>query len=450
MMASSTRSLSDNYILLLGGVLAGYALVGKGFAYLGFPPLFVGEIAFAAGLAVLLRTGCLLASLTMLPNLLLMAIMAWVLARTLPFISEFGSDALRDSVTIFYGGFAFIVVALVLEDVRRVGTILRYYNKFLNLFIPIAPVSFFISRYLFKYIPTFTAYNVPLLQVRPGEVAVHLAGAAVFILVGFRKVSALYFTLMLVTAIMVVSQNRGAMIAIILPIAIAMLATGRARQLMIAIVVGGLAFAMALALETSFGGAYREPKSSDERSVSAQQIVNNAASIIGQSGVQVESTKTWREDWWSGIVKDTVNGPYFWLGRGFGVNLAVIVGNEAAKPVGGEPALRSPHNVHMTMLARGGVPGAILWELFLACWFGMIIRAWRLARGEGQREWAGLFIFVGCYVMSILIDASFDVALEGPMVGIWFWCLIGLGAGAVMAHRFEFEECRRSNAPSAE
>ena len=38
--------------------LAGYAILGKGFAYLGAPPLFVGEMMLALGLAVIYRTGC--------------------------------------------------------------------------------------------------------------------------------------------------------------------------------------------------------------------------------------------------------------------------------------------------------------------------------------------------------------------------------------------------------
>jgi hypothetical protein len=37
--------------------------------------------------------------------------------------------------------------------------------------------------------------------------------------------------------------------------------------------------------------------------------------------------------------------------------------------------------------------------------------------------------------MAIIIDGTFDVALEGPMLGIWFWCLIGLGIGSVMVYR---------------
>jgi hypothetical protein len=51
-----------------------------------------------------------------------------------------------------------------------------------------------------------------------------------------------------------------------------------------------------------------------------------------------------------------------------------------------------------------------------------------------------LFLFVVCYAMSIMINATFDVTLEGPMQGIWFWCLFGFGIGSVMVYRAQSAE----------
>ena len=59
----------DRYLALLAIALLGYALMGRGFAYLGFPPLYVGEIALLIGTIVFLRTGALVASLATLPSL---------------------------------------------------------------------------------------------------------------------------------------------------------------------------------------------------------------------------------------------------------------------------------------------------------------------------------------------------------------------------------------------
>jgi hypothetical protein len=49
--------------------------------------------------------------------------------------------------------------------------------------------------------------------------------------------------------------------------------------------------------------------------------------------------------------------------------------------------------------------------------------------------------------MAIVIDASFDVALEGPMLGIWFWCLFGLGIASTMIYRAA-SQCERDDRAS--
>jgi hypothetical protein len=424
---------SDHYLVLLSGVLMGYALIGKGFAYLGFPPLFIGEIAFLMGIMILLKTGCLIAALMTLPSLLLATAMAWVLLRTLPFLGVHGFDALRDSVVVMYGGFALIIIALLLEDSSRVKTVFRYYGAFLAVFIPAIPFLFAFNRYLPDYIPNLPGQSVPILQVRAGEVAVHLAGAAVFALAGFRKVTPLWIILLLVALALVAAHNRGAMLAAILPIVFAGVILGKVRKLMTALVIGLAIFGAAYAAETAFT-EYQEPQHSNQRVLSARQIVENAASLVGESGHQTQGTKTWRLNWWEIIINDTLYGANFWTGRGFGLNLADADGFwDGDHP--DLPALRSPHNAHITILARAGVPGLALWLLVLGSWLGMLMNAMVTARRRGQTDWANLFLFIGCYVIAIIINASFDVALEGPMQGIWFWCLFGFGVGAVMVYR---------------
>ena len=57
------------------------------------------------------------------------------------------------------------------------------------------------------------------------------------------------------------------------------------------------------------------------------------------------------------------------------------------------------------------------------------------ARLRGDQAWANFFVLIFCYALGFLIDATFDVTLEGPMAGIWFWSLIGVGTGATMVYR---------------
>jgi hypothetical protein len=99
------------------------------------------------------------------------------------------------------------------------------------------------------------------------------------------------------------------------------------------------------------------------------------------------------------------------------------------------PRVRSPHSAHMTMLGRSGVPGLALWTLTLGSALVTLIWNMVVARRRSDRDWANFFLFLACYLMAIIIDASFDVALEGPMLGIWFWVLFGLSIGSVMIYR---------------
>jgi hypothetical protein len=52
-------------------------------------------------------------------------------------------------------------------------------------------------------------------------------------------------------------------------------------------------------------------------------------------------------------------------------------------------------------------------------WFGMLTKALWTAHQHDQGVWRGLFLFIICYVLAAVIKATFDVALEGPMQGVW-------------------------------
>jgi hypothetical protein len=440
----SRRALSegDRYLALLAIVLLGYALMGKGFAYLGLPPLYVGEIALLIGTVVFLRTGALVASLTTLPSLMLVILMVWVTLRMIPYLGVYGFDSLRDSTIVMYGGFAFIVIGLLLEDARRIDTVLRYYEMFLTS-LPALFAGLYLTRFWVDDIPRLYG-PVPIVDVTTTAAATHLGGAMVFILIGNRKVSFLWLLVWFATLALASAINRGAMLSVIVPVAFAMIMLGRFRLMLITILAVVSIFAVLLVIEDSFT-QYNDPNT--QRQVSARQIVENAKSIVETSGQQTEGTKRWRLQWWEIIINDTVYGPNFWTGRGFGINLADADGFAGVDPRNAAPPTRSPHNAHMTLLARAGVPGLVLWSIVLISWFGMQLNAILSARARGHERWAKLFLFVMCYASTIIINATFDVVLEGPMQGVWFWCLFGFGVGSVMIYRaqpfngFRRQEC---------
>jgi O-antigen ligase len=168
----------------------------------------------------------------------------------------------------------------------------------------------------------------------------------------------------------------------------------------------------------------------DVRRISPQQIVANVSSISrDQSQVGLEGSRRWRLLWWNTIVDYTFFGQYFWEGKGFGVNLADADGFQ----VYGDRSLRSPHNGHLTILARAGIPGLTLWLLLQLGFAWRLLRAAQQARRQGRDWWARVDVWILAYWSAFVVNGAFDVFLEGPQGGIWFWSLIGFGVAVLHA-----------------
>lgn len=427
--AATGRRATDRYLPTLAFGFAGYVVLGKSFAYLGVPPLFVGEMLFVLGLLALLASGCATALLTTVPAISAALLIAWVLLRTLQGVGTYGIDALRDGAVALYGGFAFIVAALLVERPIRIAQIVGYFRVHARVLIPIAIVLYLIARFFGSSIPKLPGQNVEIISVRSGELAAHLCGALVLVLVGLCKVGRTWLIVALGAALLIASQSRGGMLALLIPLLLAMVLTGQSARL--ATIAGGLT----LFLLVAYAADLEIDLPRGERPISAAAVVENLASVAGSSDANnLDGTKQWRLGWWQAIRDYTVHGPYFWTGKGFGINLAEADGFVVGLERGG-PTLRSPHSVHMTYLGRGGVPGLALWLLAIGSWTIALLRAAHLAWRRGDLDWARYFVFLVCYLASIVIDASFDVALEGPMLGIPFWILFGIGFGSLMVYR---------------
>ena len=81
-----------------------------------------------------------------------------------------------------------------------------------------------------------------------------------------------------------------------------------------------------------------------------------------------------------------------------------------------DETLRSPHNFHLNIMARFGVLLFLIWTYFLV----QILKPIFKKQLEGKR------LLIGCILLGFLINASFDVFLEGPMGAFPFWTWLGL------------------------
>jgi len=160
------------------------------------------------------------------------------------------------------------------------------------------------------------------------------------------------------------------------------------------------------------------------RPATLQQMIENFLSIFGSSPDSgLEGSKQFRLAWWGKIIDYTVFGNYFWTGKGFGVNLADDDDFQSTV----DHSLRSPHNSNVTVLARMGVPGLILWLLVQGSFGIGLLRATIAYRRAGDALLAVIGGVVVAYWVAMMVDTSFDPYLEGPQGGIWFWTIFGLG-----------------------
>jgi hypothetical protein len=416
-LAASTR---ERWLVAWGAMLFGYALCGKGFAYAGYPPIFVGEIVLTLGVftAILFGRGRELFDSPL--AWLVLCFAAWGLCRTLPYLSEYRADALRDAVLWGYGAFALLVPAIVMADPRSLVRLIAGYERLtrpLLLGVPIVTVLF---RLFFYDHPVWPGSGVPVLQQKEGDVLVHMAGIAAFWMSGLARPAVRWPWVILLACNVAVmgAVDRAGFLSF--AVVVALCAFCRPRHTL-PLKLFALAATFILALWIT--NVRIEVPGGKGREISFDQFATNVASVAGDTGEHgMDSTKEWRLDWWQEILSYTLNGPYFWSGKGFGVNLADDDGFQVLST----GALRSPHNVHMTVLARMGVPGLVFWAMFLTGTAATTARSYRIAQRAGHDRWASVFLFLGAFTLACTVNASFDVFIEGPMGGIWFWSLLGL------------------------
>ncbi|MBS0525878.1 MAG: O-antigen ligase family protein [Proteobacteria bacterium] len=401
-------------------VLAGYAVFGKDFAYLGFPPLYIGEMALVLGAAVALIAGNLTSAILNLPGLALALLMIWTAHRTIPYWSQYGLDAPRDAMIVFYGLFAYVIASLVLQRPSTFLFLVERYKRFISYAIFLAPI-----------VVALGAAFPPLLGIGPhaADLACHLTAIFALALIGFVRLRPLAFLLILLFELFAFTQAREAMIVFVVGCSLAIAFSpgdGALRRILacvgVCVTVGGILFVV----------DFRFDSEDLRRPVSARQYVENVTSIF-TGGDNEDETREWRLNWWTDITNYTLHGPYFWTGKGFGPNLADTDGYQTSGP--DEAPLRSPHNAHMTILARGGVPEFVLWISALGAWFGAMTRQLMEARRLRDDWWASVFAFLLIYWTAILVASSFSVMLEGPVVGIWFWTIHGVGLAGLILHR---------------
>ncbi|TAJ99410.1 MAG: hypothetical protein EPO36_12120 [Chloroflexota bacterium] len=266
--------------VVLGALLLGYMFLGRGFAHLGFPPLYIGEIVLASCIVAtgfaFWRNGVRVAPSRIV--WLLVGLMVLGAVRTLPYLGQYGFDALRDAALWGYAAFALLVFALADRDL--VVRAFRLYGWVVPAFAIWLPISYYIFANASREIdPLRPGSVIPLIFFKGGDMAVHIVGAVAFLVLGAARTSSAWSVLQRVVigiplfwaAFVAGAANRGGLLTVIAGIAVVVALAPRSRNwlpllLAIAVLVGGLTVQGAMSAP---GGAGPSPTASAAPTMSA-------------------------------------------------------------------------------------------------------------------------------------------------------------------------------------
>lgn len=411
--------------LLLGVILVGYIAGNRGFAQLFLAPsvpLLPAELVLLVGTLSLVARSALHRQLPFRADAAGLVLLGWLLYGAVRLAVDFRSyrfEALRDSAMVYYAVFFYLAREAGQDPAAR---------KFLRRCILTGCLLLLVLLYPFEQFPDFflsilTFRGVPIIFYKGDLVGIFLAVGAVLL---YLKAEAerswwpLAASLAFAGATLL-TNNRASMLG--LAAATALLALG-GRWRFAAWQAGAGAVAAVIVLFT----AYVSEKPLEQTQLYG--FYERVASIIDPAGqrqyLNEESANKgdnnlFRFVWWQAVLDETVAGnPY--TGLGFGHDLAERFVREYYPDSGDEFTARSPHNIILTIFARMGAIGLLIFLGFIGLMATRTVRAIRGANPEIMGYW--------CSAWVILVSACFGVVLEGPMGAVVFWTLLGLASAA--------------------
>ena len=437
--------------------LAGITIFGKGPTYLGYPPVYWGEIVLGLGLLwALARKGAAgLGNQQLRPlSAAVLLFVAYGMVRTCISFSEWGLDAWRDAAVWYYAGFYFIGI--------NVARLPRLGNRVWR-----AVCGFWVAALLWGVAETLSGNalstlspiipwrGVPVLSSSHSDLLQNMALGSILVLCVQRaKRSPLWQNLLWVVAVVgfvlfLLSYGRGVKVGLGLGILCVIALnlrqvrsiqfSARLYRLLAVAVITLLLLVATLGLGLG-----------DVGHMSRFEEVSLASD---------HGSVHWRLIWWEHLMTELVErNPLF--GLGFGENLAAFnpyieTGDYSSWPI------RAPHNVNVTVLSRMGFVGFAIWlAVLLRGIGGLFLRIWR--SDVGTRPHASLRLraasrlrtvrreevsFWLLMLLTTLGNGSFGVLMEGPVLGVWFWFALGFSSGRSLALREAPVAVRSSRRP---
>jgi hypothetical protein len=320
-------------------------------------------------------------------------------------------DLIRDSFIFQYGWFTFILFLFKEKSAQIWKTLFFIYTWF-----PFVALLNFIFQFFVPFFETVAPFGgIPILLYKNGDMGVQLLISTLLLLLYFEKKSIKWrvvLSLVIVLDFLILASYSRSGIVAFLASLICFIYFNKDIQIQSRVrkLIKYLPFI--LLIVTPIYINIKVTENFQGRSVGYEQIKNNFNSIVGgTTDATSEDNVIWRLVWWAKIIDYSFTTPNFFIGKGLGMSLAT-----EDDIITLDDSLRSPHNFHLNIMARFGVLLFMIWTYFLI----------QILRPLFKKHLTGKRLLIGCVLFAFLLNASFDVFLEGPMGAFPFWTWLGL------------------------
>jgi hypothetical protein len=320
-------------------------------------------------------------------------------------------DLIRDSFIFQYGWFVFILF-LFKEKLEIIWETLFFIYKW----FPFVALLNFILQYFVPFFETVAPFGgIPILLYKNGDMGVQLLISTLLLLYTFENKTLKWRVLLsLVIALdflILASYSRSGIVAFLASM-LCFIYFNKDIQLQARVRLLIKYLPIILLVVTPIYINIKVAENFQGRAVGLEQIKNNFSSIVGgTTDATSENNVVWRLVWWAKIIDYSLSSPNFFIGKGLGMNLATD-----DDIITLDDSLRSPHNFHLNIMSRFGVLLFMIWMYFLI----------QLLKPLFKKQLQGKRLLIGCILLAFLLNASFDVFLEGPMGAFPFWTWLGL------------------------
>jgi hypothetical protein len=320
-------------------------------------------------------------------------------------------NVLRDSLVFQYAWFTFIIYFLKNEYDFIWEKIVQIYK-----WVPLVLfLNFFLFHFVFLYLPPINIFgNQNIIIYKNGDKSVHLLISTILMFLYSDKYSrkslVINTVLIVINFLILLAFTRSGSVAYILALfsffffskeKILNESVRKLLKFVPIIMVIGMGLFVSIDIQGDAQG----------RTISLSQITDNFSSILSTNiDGNLAENKVWRLIWWAKLVNESFTLQHFFVGKGLGMSLA---GNDISNT---DDNLRSPHNFHLTILARFGYLVFITWIIWVVSLFKPLF----------TRKLAGKTLAITSILLAFIINASFDVYFEGPMGAFPFWTFVGL------------------------